>query len=475
MQMSQLFPNEYRAFCCGPLSLCVERFGGINSISLLDVREFAGKLYPDRFPVPWMRRRGGATMGRPLYSPAIQFFHGYRNYVPVNAELRPFGFNSEEYSLALTEKSAAFRFARYPGEKLVMTLSRFHMFEGEVPALKNQLAVIASNIQWLPDELRGEGFDAAKPFPEKDMVISRRSPRVDNGQIVFEAECRYLDHVKKQFWVVRSDSGLDHFSEIPNGWEAVYDSAESEINLTFGFGSSLAEAQQNAERSFRQNLEEREKNCAPALDLQIDHLDSASDFFRQFPGYQRHLLLAETNREICIRAAADKFGFFALWDHVYPARDFLLTGEPERTRKAIRYMLNYPWVETCSWITMQLILLTDEYLAYTSDRNFLDECMDHFERYFTFSSRFANPETGLLATSQNVGVDCSAEVKLTGMFYASCLNGWWYDSLRVLENFARETGRTELAEKALNLSRKVESNYEAAFFDDAESAVKSGK
>ena len=475
MQLSQLFPNEYRAFCCGPLSLCVERFGGVNSISLLDVREFCGKLYPDRFPVPWLRRRGGATMGRPLYSPAIQFFHGFRNYVPVNAEIYPFGFTSAEYSLALTEKSAAFRFSGFPGEKLVMTLSKFHMFEGECPALKNQLAVIASNIQWLPEELRGEGFDSAKPFPEKEMILSRRPPVVEHDQIVFEAECRYPDHVKKQFWVIRSDSGLDHFSEIPNGWEASYDSVGREISLTFGFGASLAEAQQNADRSFRQNFEEREKNCNSALRVEIENLDSASDFFRQFPGFQRHLLLAETDREVCIRAAADKFGFFALWDHVYPARDFLLTGEPERTRKALRYMLNYPWVETCSWITMQLILLADEYLAYSDDSDFLKECMPHFERYFEFSCRFSNPETGLLATSQNVGVDCSAEVKLFGLFYASCLNGWWYDSLRVLENFARESGRMELAEKALNLSCKVEAHYEKAFFDEAEGYLRAAR
>ena len=59
MFFDDLINNEYRAFCSGELSFTLERFGGINSISLLDVREFDGKMYPDRFPVPWLQRRAG--------------------------------------------------------------------------------------------------------------------------------------------------------------------------------------------------------------------------------------------------------------------------------------------------------------------------------------------------------------------------------------------------------------------------------
>lgn len=69
MDFERLFPEQFRAFCSGPLSLCMERFGGIDSISLLDVRSFGGKDYPDRFPLPWQKRDGSSTLGRPLYSP----------------------------------------------------------------------------------------------------------------------------------------------------------------------------------------------------------------------------------------------------------------------------------------------------------------------------------------------------------------------------------------------------------------------
>lgn len=468
MQFSRLFPNEYRAFCRGPLSLCVERFGGINSISLLDIREFEGKLYPDRFPVRWLCRRSGGTMGRPLYSPAIQFHHGAKNCVPESPELFPFGFRSPEYSLAMNGNSVIFRFAPHPGEKFVMTLSRWHMPEGEMPSLKNQLAVIASGIQWLPDELRGPGFDRNRPFPENNMVLTRKPPVLRNGNVVFEAECRYADHVGKQFWVIRCGQGWEKCTDIPHGWNLECPAGSAAWELGFGFGTTQEEAEANAARTFEQNFQEGLELCRPAFSADFEGCPEAAGFIRLWAGCQRHLLLAETERETAVRAAADKYGFFALWDHIYPARDFLLSGEPERAAKIIRYLLDYPWVETCSWITMHLILTADEYLAFVPDRAFLDECMPHFRRYLDFNERFANPKTGLLATSLNVGVDCSAEVGLNGLFYASCLNGWWYDSLRVLENFARETGDSALAERCLRLSRKIESHYEEAFFDAKE-------
>ena len=129
-------------------------------------------------------------------------------------------------------------------------------------------------------------------------------------------------------------------------------------------------------------------------------------------------------------------------------------------------MVKYQWVETCPWITMQLIIAVNEYLAFADDRDFLDECMPYFKKYFEFNLRFVNQQNGLLATSMNCGVDCSEQVGLNGLFYASCLNGWWFSSLRVLENFARETDDIELAEKCFELSGLAEQNYCKAFFDE---------
>ena len=465
MFFDDLINNEYRAFCSGELSFTLERFGGINSISLLDVREFDGKMYPDRFPVPWLQRRAGGTMGHPLYSPAIQFHHAGKLYFPQKAELYPFGLKSENYSVATADKSIAFRFAGFPGEKFDMIFSAFHMVQGKYESLKNQLAVIASNIQWLPAELRGENFDSTKPFPEDGVLYERKKPFADNGDIVFEIRCKYLEIEDSQFWVVHASSPLT-FKEIPNGYMAECEMTSDAFEVTFGFGKSIAEAREKALRSFEKNYSAGLSKCTPALNVKIDELPGCSEFFRHYPAYQRHLLLAETDNEAAIRAAVDKFGYFALWDHVYPSRDFLYLGESYRTRKLLRYMVKYPWVETCPWITMQLIIAVNEYLAFEDDKEFLAECMPYFKKYFEFNLRFVNQQTGLLATSMNCGVDCSNQVGLNGLFYASCLNGWWFNSLRALENFALIENDSALAEKCAQLSALAEQHYCEAFFDE---------
>ena len=67
-------PDEYYAFTDGELSLTVERCGGINSLRVLDILEWKGKLYPDRTSTPPIFVREGNCCGsRPLFGPAVQF------------------------------------------------------------------------------------------------------------------------------------------------------------------------------------------------------------------------------------------------------------------------------------------------------------------------------------------------------------------------------------------------------------------
>ncbi|MBE6406786.1 MAG: hypothetical protein E7040_12315 [Lentisphaerae bacterium] len=467
MDFDRLFPDQFRAFCSGPLSLCVERFGGIDSISLLDIREFDGKLYPDRFPLPWLRRRGGGSMGRPMYSPAITFRHGREQFYPLDPTILPNGFKSQNYCMLLRQNAAVIQFTAKPGENFSINISKLHMREGEFDSLKNQCSKIASGIQWLPDELRGPGFDPTKPFPETNMIFTRNKPVVRENSVLFSAECQFADFSKTVYWAIQFPFAITE-REIPNALEFNGTIDKALFEVKFGFGNSEEEAFANAATTYAEMEEFTKELRKPALDVKIDGLPNATEFFRVYPGFQRTLLLAETERETAIRAALDKFGYFALWDHIYPSRDFLVIGEPERCKKALRYLINYPWSETCPWITLQLILQMDEYLAYTGDTDFLKESMPRFKEFFRFNMRFSNKESGLLATSLNVGVDNSKEVGLSGLFQASCLNGWWFNFLRTLENFAEETGDPELAEECRSVADLVDANYVKAFYNEKE-------
>jgi len=100
-------PDEYYAFTDGELSLTVERCGGINTLKVLDILEWKGKLYPDRSTEtpPVFLRENNFCGKRPLYGPAVQFISesiqadGKRGRVlhhfPEKMELYPFGFLSE--------------------------------------------------------------------------------------------------------------------------------------------------------------------------------------------------------------------------------------------------------------------------------------------------------------------------------------------------------------------------------------------
>ncbi len=486
MNIDRLFPDQFRAFVNGPLSICVGRFGGIDSVERLDIRDFHGKLYPDRIPIPWITRNVSKIMERPLYGPGIRFLSENVQYVPEKPELHPFGFRSDAMSMILKQNSAAFRFAGHKTGTFRIVFCRHHMPDGKRKSLQNQLARNDTGIRWLPGELRGPGFNPELPFPENGVVIDRAEPVFDpvSGMFVFRIECTYADRKKSLAMAIAISYGsissvateafdrVPMFSVLPDGWVLSANVPEKEpVFVGFGFAPSEEESwqiAQNAAETFETQFAEELCACEPMLNVRIGGLPESSVFFREMPGYQRHLLLAETNRELAIRAATSKFGFFALWDDIYPSRDFLLFGEPERTQKMLRYMLGYPWVETCPWITMQLTLAIGEYLAFTRDDAFSDEALPHLRRFLDFSERFTDPVTGLLKTSLNCGVDNAKEAGLDDLFFASCLNGWWYDSLRTLENLAFDHDDTALVERCSHFAENIDAHYTDAFFDGRE-------
>jgi len=480
-QFDQLFPDEWRAFGNGTLAVQVERFGGVNSVIQIDIRDEKGKLFPDREPTQWMSRAGSSTLFRPLTGPGLRFLAGDRQYCPVDAELYPFGFLSKAMSMLVLHEAIAFRFVDDENGEFKAIFSRNHMREGKFPSLQNQLAAYhASNIRLLPYELRGKEFDPNLPFPDDGMIFDRAEPCFDAAQncLLWRATKTYADRKVNAVWAFTGNLKFS-FHEIPYGWYLAGNAKANEpVFVGSGFGATDEEAIARARKSiadFEKNLAREKRDCAPALTVNLENLPEAGHFFELFPGFQRKLILAESDTEMMVRAANFNYHFFALWDDIYPIRDFLLNGEPERAKKMIRYMLNYPWAETCPWVTMHLIVTLGEYLAFADEPEFEQECLPNFIKFFHFMERFADPKTGLLKMSLNCGVDNSEEVGMTDLFYPSCLNGWWYDALRSLENFARDLNEGEIAERCRELSAKVEANYEMAFYNEKEGYLRQAR
>ena len=80
----RFFPEDYRAFVSGVLSCCMDRFGGIESLHLLDTVVCNGK------PQVAMRAlqlfsRNGTSENRPLLYPALRAMREY-----PDGSVRPF-------------------------------------------------------------------------------------------------------------------------------------------------------------------------------------------------------------------------------------------------------------------------------------------------------------------------------------------------------------------------------------------------
>ena len=474
----RFFPEEYRAFANGPLSLCMERFGGIESVHLLDVRFWEGKPFPAMRPVE-IFSRNGEILKRPFMAAAF-YFENRRSdgvlsrYCPEYPEIHPFGVRSRQCDLLLTRESFCMRLRDSHAGRMAVLIGKPHYFwkQGFLDSNQNQNS--KHQPSWLPDELRGKNFDPDFPFPDKGMHITKKPPRflAEENALVFELDLKFCDHEKKLFAVVTSVFPFE-FRELETQWElTVPHDGSRELTVAFGVGGTLAEALDAAGRIEENDQAEWRRATAPErfpsmLHFRISGLPEAELFLRKFPYYQSAALIADTGRECCNRAAQNKFGYFAMWDQLFPLRDYLVMGVPEWTKRSLRHIVTYPHVDSSILISMQTVPAASEYLAFTGDLDFIRELMPHFQRFFAFAQGFCHPESGLLQNTLACAVDVPEELGVTGLFYEAGINGWWYDFCRGLQNMAWSLDMPEEAEIYGAQADRIQAHYLETFYDPA--------
>ena len=169
----------------------------------------------------------------------------------------------------------------------------------------------------------------------------------------------------------------------------------------------------------------------------MPRMPAAEEFLSVAPVYQYSLLVAKSEKEAAIQASARNFGYFALWDHIYPIRDFMCAGDTETARKLLRYLMDYPHMRYAVWASMQMILALNENLYFDPDMEFVRGFWTELVRWFRFALTLVDKKTGLLKFTCSMGCDNPLEMGLVpGLNFASCMNGWWYSACRVMENFA---------------------------------------
>ena len=481
-------PYDIMAFASGQVSCSMSEFGGVNSLQFLEVMEFDGKLYPDMFSYYLLSKERGISHNRPVYGPAIRFKScvdgtDYFHY-PEKVKIYPFGYVSTQSKdkfrsgsdlLCGPGNSWSFRFKRPAGKAQYwsMNLSRSHLLNGQIRQRKNQCADTKS---WLSEEFREPGFDKTKPFPDQLYAQLRWPdfqylPESNAFLLCGKIETQVRPH---EIYLAFKFSEKIQYKEYPEFWffTVPWENC-GEIRISIGLGFTREEALEQAEKAvanFERNLKnsiaEADKLCRKAPQYKIDGLEGVTSFMQVLMAYQNANLVAVTPREACIKAASFNHGYFVLWDHIFPIRDFIFSGDLETAEKLIRYLFDYPHFTTALWSNLQLIQAINEYCACAGNDKLLLEAYPLFRQYLDFARTLTDPETGFLAFMATMTADDPHEMGLDSpLFYATTFTAWYYGACRIVENLARKLNDEELCRNCFEITQKIEKNFLKYFYD----------
>ncbi len=486
-------PEEFRVFVGNGLSLSLERYGGVNGIDRIDILECGGKMYPDRVATPVLSK-SCPLHNRPLYGPGLSFHIEDADGKVVPAPLRdlelfPSGVASREYSMLLLDDAVFFTFRlKENAQKFIVSLDLAHLPAPTLASLKNQYAdkTLSWGVRTFPKRFLDPDFNPDLPFADAPASVTRTPVAFDPAQnaLMQTMHIDYCQGQKDLSFALTGNLPL-RLRETPGQKHLECDvSSEKTIHFVISLAPSSASAICRAQTllrdsashwpRYRRGLRKIEKKRPHVF---METLPDADRFLKLAAPSLEALLIARNpnRRETCIRAAAHKYGFFILWDHIYPIRSFLYLNELDNARRLLRYTFDYPLMHTMAFAAAQVVLALDEYLAYVpEDRTILAEAWPFIRRFMEFSGRMSHPETGFVLARISAGVDVPSEIGLSDFFYPVCINGWYYGACRCVENMALERGETEFADEMAERAAKIQTSYEKYFFNAGDGYLYAG-
>lgn len=465
------FPTEYRSFTNGPLSVRVERYGNLDLVEWIEIREFEGKNYPDRHAVRFFSRTHFPSM---RMSPAVNFYQEddnglRRDFVPVDSEWFPNGFVSERSCLRMKQNCFSMSFKPYSNRKFSVMLRKTNVPEGMLNTMKNQvIGSWKSHCRFTGEDLKKMGVSEEIPFPESGKVEQKLVSAVFSAEenvFVMEFSRKDLWNERKVYLSVAGDQKCS-MDETSLYWLLEMECPAGTEELKLGFGISF-DRQEAVSLAKQMSSEPVRPDLFPETGFALDFEDMplAETFAQDYAQWQFALRLGETEKECCIKAAASKFGFFAMWDHLYPSRDFLMLGQPEIAKKVLRYETTCYGTSCYEWVGLQLPMVLNEILGFDHDLAYEREIYDRLKPVYDEFIDRCDAETGLFPTRYSVGNDNSLQAGFSGEFFACCTNSWWHNSLQCMRNIALDLGETADAERYGKQAEKAAEHYLNVFYN----------
>lgn len=495
-RMPVLDSNEYRHFCSNELSAMVDNDGGICFLNLIDCYYWKGQVFPDQWRLPILSRDHIADNNAcPAYGSGAQLYTrdaDGRVLLHRPAEQRftlsylEGGDEDQTYQLLMDNGRLLWECtcASDKREELLLYLDRRFWYCGQAPTLKDQHrgenstqngnhfeeAGVELNVD-LPDNLNGtvtvqwkeEPFDAAR------------------GVKLYRGTMQYPYETKSYVVAVGANAPIEEDEAFNVTLLRMAWGEREAIRV----GMAVAETEEEAIASLREGLEryavlrkthletmemrERTANCVSTKALPF-----AEAYGRAAGAYLDALMVGPMPEgRIGVRASAGNYGYFSIWDAIYPIRDFLWNGRYAEAARMLKYLFSLPAMENTPLCAMHLVVEWNEAMAFLPP-DYQEDMYPQITKYFNFISRLAEPQYGLVQCKCNTGVDKTKQMGLDGLFLSPDVNAWWYSFCRIVRNEAIRHEDEKMAMAASKLIDSIEVGFRRVFFNEEVGYLRAG-
>lgn len=492
--MSVSDANEYRHFCSNELSAAIDNDGGICTLNLVDCYSWKGTVYPDENLLPIFSREQANKGGSPEYGAGIQLYTRERGgrTIPHRPAEQWFtlsylegGDGQQTYRLLMDSNRLLWECtcASPQREELLVYLGRNFLYSGRVRTHKDQHRGEGSTQSG--DHYREAGVELNVDLPELNGAV-----QVDWTEDVFDSDRQMLFYrgtavypyeTKHYVIAVGADAPIaaemtQHATWLRMAWG---DREGIRIGMAIGENEDAAVASLRDGLARYQTLRkehldtvmlrERTANCVSTKAIPF-----AEDYGRAAAAYLDALMVGPTaDGRIGVRASSGKYGYFSLWDTIYPLRDFLWNGRYADAARMLHYLFSLPAMENTPIAALHLVVEWNEAMAFLPPE-LQEDVYPQILKIFRFARRLTEPQYGLLLCKGNTGVDNPQQMGLSGLFLSPDVNALWYSACRIVRNEAVRRGDAETVAQASSLIEGVERGFRRVFFNEEAGYLRAG-
>ena len=486
--------NEFRYFCRHELGAEIDNDGGICCLDLIDCYTYKGTPFPDEIKLPIFSRDFATQSGHSTYGAGVQLYTEESDgrvllHRPTDARFTLSYLEGHDalqsYELLLDDNRLLWECtcAAPKRQDLLLYLNRTHLVCDTRDTHKDHHR--GEGTTQIGDHYKEAGVELSVDLPElngtadvrweEDSFDAKRQIQFYRGEIAYPyGTTRYVVAVGADAPLVKDEA--PNVTLLRAAWG---DRAAIRVGLAIAADKDIAAASLHdglnrfAELRDQQLREDRD-NGEAGVRVQTEALPEADAFAKASAAYLDALMVGPSaDGWIGLRASAGKYGFFSLWDAIYPVRDLLWNGRYADAARAMSYLLNLPAMENTPIAALHAVTQWNEAMAFLPE-SAMGDLYPLLKKIILFALRLTEPQYKLLLCKGNTGVDRPHQMGLSGMFLSPDVNGLWYNACRVVRNEACKRGDDEMIHLTTEVIDGVEVGFRRVFFDETVGYLRAG-